>query len=1083
MRFSTLCMLYFVASASAMRDSVQPPAASNVQRRQADISTTSYDYWWPYGPNGIYATTSVASIPFAGSSSTTIWWTPPPTSTSTPTTTPVSTSVFTPTVQVQPSMYLTSTGGISSDDTADPTSDADTSTTSSSDSDPETVTSSSSSSSSTATTTSTASSNFSIIRIHQPLKMAYFTPLFILGALALCVAVGMIITRCRKAKPSAPCLPSLLGGGGNKDDEKMNLRGSYDRQGRHLARENHGVLNWIRPLIRSRPTWLNRSRRDEHYATFGDLGRRLPPAKRLPNDDHDHEDSLEKDRGQDGSYGYGQWMTRRGMASMELTREYSREGDAEDIEIDLSKGWRHFSSLYGGSPDLEGQPHYRAASSSDQQSSLRDRELLTQIEDKSPTKSKYSKILNFCVPGMTRSSNKQSRTPKMTAANASSGNVIVSPNTATALAIPGSVSTTVRRASAGNTKSFSLPDDGAVGRKHQREAEIACDELSLNSRPYSLCDYRGDTPPPSSRFTQHMQIQTSLSPQAYEDLYSTNSSPNTLLIERTPRQLDGAVKHKSIRRLIMEKLRGPGTGGGSQGRLRYGYEYSSPVEEEEDEDSGRSNGSTPLVMGVDVMSVSGTSIAPMMEPMGPLRIVKKDHRDLLDPFHRELGTTLSPFTSELIHLYEEPGQQDASSPLPSSHPKQSAAVDSSHKVKGLTLPDRGVGSYTVALKWSAPTVTTQPLKHQKSTNSHLGALRTNSQRQHSRGASQSRGRPGGEISRVNTSASTIPSVYSPATTSADVGSPMPAAGTSRQKSFKAFSEERRKAQAASATAPAKGKAVGGSLGSAREVDVTSAAQMSRLSRRAPVTAARGTQNISKLPQGKTPVTPLETSTKFSERAEYPFPAPPQVTRQPPPRAQSPLPELPSGIMSPPLRADLFFSPSPSVDIASSKRHTKEKLKLDSERKTFDKASPSHVPKNGSTTVGRLSQMQPAASSTLKVGGTRAGRTLARTASRATTSTSSSATATPPPPSHFSFKTREHANLKVDMIVKSGYVTKERPSSPTGFGARASWNGTHPAEVTVVKGGGNSGTTTKRDSTCSSLDVEVYGSGIEQRLGI
>ncbi|KAG8983971.1 hypothetical protein FRB90_005636, partial [Tulasnella sp. 427] len=58
------------------------------------------------------------------------------------------------------------------------------------------------------------------------------------------------------------------------------------------------------------------------------------------------------------TYGYGQWRERsvgryKRPETSDLSRAYSKEGDAEEVEIDLSKGWRHYSSLYGGSPEPE----------------------------------------------------------------------------------------------------------------------------------------------------------------------------------------------------------------------------------------------------------------------------------------------------------------------------------------------------------------------------------------------------------------------------------------------------------------------------------------------------------------------------------------------------------------------------------------------------------------------------------------------------------------------------------------------------------------------------------------------------------
>lgn len=58
------------------------------------------------------------------------------------------------------------------------------------------------------------------------------------------------------------------------------------------------------------------------------------------------------------TYGYGQWRDRSldrylmpGIS--DLSRAYSKEGDAKELEIDLSKGWRHYSSMYSGSPEPE----------------------------------------------------------------------------------------------------------------------------------------------------------------------------------------------------------------------------------------------------------------------------------------------------------------------------------------------------------------------------------------------------------------------------------------------------------------------------------------------------------------------------------------------------------------------------------------------------------------------------------------------------------------------------------------------------------------------------------------------------------
>ncbi|KAG8882191.1 hypothetical protein FRB97_008600 [Tulasnella sp. 331] len=923
MRFASWILLTAIVGASALT----VPGSSHIQRRQDGVSSVSYDYWWPYGPNGVYATTS-AAMESSAPSSTMIWWTPPPTPA--PTIAPSSVAATSIEVVTDSDSITASSTGDSSNSEIDASSP-----TSTSDSDNDNSTDTMSSSSGAATATFTSTTDLPTIRIHQPLRMAYFIPVFLFSALALAVAVGMIVTRCGRTgrSTSVSPLPSLLGGhdgDDDNDDEKQNLRSLHGRQ-EALVRGSARFLRWLKSFISLRPIWL--SNRDDRYTTLGDLGRRrLPPISRLATDRHENEYEYDRERwhGQDGSYGYGQWMTRRGMMPVELTREYSREGDAEEVEIDLSKGWRHFSSLYGGSPDLaDPQEQQHASPQIEQEPTPRQQENRLEAQpadEKTPTKSRFASLMKFPIHGITKSFDKQSPSNLKGSSPKSSANRSIgrgSPTTSTAINISSSSSSGIRRTSAGNIRTFSLHDEGVIGsggRKHKREAEIASDENSLNSRSYSLCDYRGNTPPPTSRFKQQMHAQTqmhiqhSLSPQTYDDLYSTNSAKG--------------------RRL---------------------------------QDTGS---------GVSDFVALKRSSTPM-------------------------GQTQTP------HL-----------------PKQ-----------------------------------------QKMTNSRVRDMHTNPQRQIKGGTvGQVRGsRTTGGMSRMDTSVSTVPSAYSPATTMAGIGSPSPVMTSTRQKSFKAFSEERKKALTASSISTRSRRL-------ATEMDVTSAAQMSKLSRKKPTSTAAG-----------------RISSKISSYAPS---APIPVSRQYPLRAQSPLPDLPSGIMSPPLQAELFFSPSPSVDIGPSKWNGKEREKT---QVTARAQLESAATKSGGQSLNTSSTMEtrrafkppPTTFSThLRVSG--AGKpSLARTASRATTSTSGS---TPPPPSHFSFATRARANVKVDMIVKSGYVSKERPNSPTGFGAKTA---AVSGERRVVGGGVDRYSATgqekreRRDSSCSSLDVEgVYGgAGIEQRLGL
>ncbi|KAG8850453.1 hypothetical protein FRB96_009698 [Tulasnella sp. 330] len=1082
MRFASWILLTAIVGASALT----VPGSSHIQRRQDGVSSVSYDYWWPYGPNGVYATTS-AAMESSAPSSTMIWWTPPPTPA--PTIAPSSVAATSIEVVTDSDSITASSTGDSSNSEIDASSP-----TSTSDSDNDNSTDTMSSSSGAATATFTSTTDLPTIRIHQPLRMAYFIPVFLFSALALAVAVGMIVTRCGRTgrSTSVSPLPSLLGGhdgDDDNDDEKQNLRSLHGRQ-EALVRGSARFLRWLKSFISLRPIWL--SNRDDRYTTLGDLGRRrLPPISRLATDGHENEYEYDRERwhGQDGSYGYGQWMTRRGMMPVELTREYSREGDAEEVEIDLSKGWRHFSSLYGGSPDLaDPQEQQHASPQIEQEPTPRQQENRLEAQpadEKTPTKSRFASLMKFPIHGITKSFDKQSPSNLKGSSPESSANRSIgrgSPTTSTAINISSSSSSGIRRTSAGNIRTFSLHDEGVIGsggRKHKREAEIASDELSLNSRPYSLCDYRGNTPPPTSRFKQQMHAQTqmhiqhSLSPQTYDDLYSTNSSPDVLLIERTPRQPNGDVRHKSIRRLIVEKLRG---GGSPNDGLRAGPRYAaygSPLGEEGEENYEASAGSTPMVMGVSQMLFSDETASgpptPVAKSTEPLKVIKSNQQIIEDPFHHS-----SPLASELIHSYEDvqPDDYKSTSSSPSISPPKcgTGSIDPFRRAKGRRLQDTGSGvSDFVALKRSSTpmgqTQTPHLPKQQKMTNSRVRDMHTNPQRQIKGGTvGQVRGsRTTGGMSRMDTSVSTVPSAYSPATTMAGIGSPSPVMTSTRQKSFKAFSEERKKALTASSISTRSRRL-------ATEMDVTSAAQMSKLSRKKPTSTAAG-----------------RISSKISSYAPS---APIPVSRQYPLRAQSPLPDLPSGIMSPPLQAELFFSPSPSVDIGPSKWNGKEREKT---QVTARAQLESAATKSGGQSLNTSSTMEtrrafkppPTTFSThLRVSG--AGKpSLARTASRATTSTSGS---TPPPPSHFSFATRARANVKVDMIVKSGYVSKERPNSPTGFGAKTA---AVSGERRVVGGGVDRYSATgqekreRRDSSCSSLDVEgVYGgAGIEQRLGL
>ncbi|KAG8994777.1 hypothetical protein FRB90_000343 [Tulasnella sp. 427] len=190
-------------------------------------------------------------------------------------------------------------------------------------------------------------------------------------------------------------------------------------------------------------------------------------------------------------------------------------------------------------------------------------------------------------------------------------------------------------------------------------------------------------------------------------------------------------------------------------------------------------------------------------------------------------------------------------------------------------------------------------------------------------------------------------------------------------------------------------------------------------------------------------------------------------------------------MSPPLEADLFFSDRPTrsstperpshpatATKAPGGGHDSVPLKLKANRKLH---SPRSSPlKGASPTATRL--LAASAPTSNRLMGPH--RTLARNATTATVITNRSIT---PPPSHFTSKARAEANSKVDMIVQRSWEAKdERPTSPTGFGARSESDVEPPTVLWRQSGGGK---TFGYSPVPDGVEGDGYVGGIEQRLAL
>lgn len=457
-------------------------------------SSSSYDYWWPYPPGGIYATTSTSS--FNTPTSTTAYYTP---------SSPVVPTLQLPTDSLSGAMSMTSeTSSVSSDSCL-----SDSGTATSTDSTKSLQTSIRSETSSPIPSRSAEASKDAE---HHP--VAYLAPL--LAILGLSVGIGIGILLHRRSSRGEGTLFSLLEKGGPPDGTTgsrwASLQALFGRS------------------FRSGPRYVHQQPR---------LGRAPPVTLRDIVEEKDFDDE-EVDLIDYTTYGYGQWRDRSVQRHLrpDLTRAYSNEGDAEEVVIDLSKGWKHFTSIRREEPQNLPRSLLRTTPVNDKFTSLPVRKSSSAEERGAaasstyPTRpTKYKSL--FRIPFLGRSKSSDESSPSGL------------PNSSVAQNMSGSAS----------------PHRSSV---HAATTTIgyADDDQAFLSSPYS------ETP-------------------------NTQFSP---AFPQTPRHPDGEIRHKSIRRVLAERLHPSGPGNTGSAR-------------------------TTTLMESDQMSLNDLPPSPE-----PLRVVKKHSR-------------------------------------------------------------------------------------------------------------------------------------------------------------------------------------------------------------------------------------------------------------------------------------------------------------------------------------------------------------------------------------------------------------------------------------------------------------------------
>ncbi|KAG8901019.1 hypothetical protein FRB99_005598 [Tulasnella sp. 403] len=834
----------------------------------APTSTSSYNYWWPYPPGGVYATTTTpptTSLPIETSPTIVLTQVPytillPTLSSSTPTSVQTSFAEGSSSAPYASSPQPTSDTGF----TSAPSSSG--STTSSP------MTSSTSTTSSQATTSAPTLENNAKNDHVQSFKAVYLVPVFLVLGLGSACGIGICIHNRRNRRPAPdaqdtydPAGRFSYGGMSEKgrtnatesdDEEEQRFISLGDTAGAQTpsnvahGRKLKDAWRRLRSAIGSRfnpghdqftflPVFERRSRVGQQFSSVRDLpGRGPPDVESLRSSEAGHTGKESRPRRGRGAafsaYGYGQWRdrsVRRHLDGVDLTKVYSNEGDAEEVEIDLSKGWSRFSSIRnaslrckdassGGGVDTADLSLTKLIDDQDDKFTTLSRktrpQLRTTVSDSATSlssthkipgsSSKYTSFLRFPFLGRSRSSRRDpSSDSNVPAASSSSATQAGEPTTPRGYGVRSS-----RR---------------SERRGHQREVEDFGDELSLTSKRYSpLRDYTGTTPPPHSVFAMHRNL-TYASDES--DGGEDADSPRTRFLQRTPRDAHGEIRHKSLRRVLAEGLHNgeEGSGGAKEGKACGLW------------DAAHSTQSTPVALASDEM-FSDVEVTPTPK--------RKTHTKVAS-------------VSEVVKAYDEQrrrrretGTSDVESAVTSDAEYETVVMESPPPVRPLSITS----------KTRRPTCTRVPSGGGEWVNPPL------------RGITKAL-----SLHRLDTTASTVPSIYSPQVAAAS-GSPSRTTSVKRFGKGKAGLKQGRLALE------------GARVLLENDEDVISAADMAKKSRRfkkGPVTLSPPTSN-------------KDVNTENGR--SVPVLSPAELHK-----AQSPLPDVPSGIMSPPLEASLFFSSS------------------------------------------------------------------------------------------------------------------------------------------------------------------------------
>ncbi|KAG8958064.1 hypothetical protein FRC00_003088 [Tulasnella sp. 408] len=899
--------LNFVVLATFALSNTASAAVSGPQLRQRQdwaasaTSSSSYNYWWPYPPWGASTTTASSTTDFwTAPVPTTLWWTPP-----TPT----------PAVTATPEQEITRTPAESSPSFTEAPSNQTYDTPTSTSSNSPTPLPSNSTLSTSRTPSPTLSSSSTPPKSHG-FKPVYLISIFAVCALAIGTGIAFYVTNRRRADQ-----------GRRFADPYFMARLETGDAGGEKGFTSYADLGRCRPISPTTVPWwsvqkfLPRLHGPGKYFKLGGskvdrVARAMerPPVSfpdllSSPDTKGAHFADGTNGRFDPATYGYGQWRERSVDRYLmpeisDLSRAYSREGDAEELEIDLSKGWRHYSSMYSGSPEpgLEGAADIPSSVSS------------TKKYQRGLSRETTAALIGDADDKFTSLPSRDVRSPS-TRGQLPHGHAPVLDRT---------------RSDGSSVLSTSSGRDG-----RRTEQRI---------------------------------------PPSYSSDGGSETEESNAAFSATPRSPNGGVRHKSIRRILAERMK-------IQSEFR-------PVQRSFTEESNPFSDSVRLSArqpSADQLSLNDVPPSPL-----PLRVTSK----------RQGGPRPQSVT-DVVRQYDERVRE--------------------RRATGTEMEDDiGLSDVEALVEQPRRPVPRMNTKYRRTQQWLKDAPGPDDDITLARAAF---------LSRATTLASTIPSVYSPET---DHASPKPEDPHSTER-----------------------LAVNG-LGLEYDdaSDVLSAAEMAK--------AAQGRHKGDEVIKN----TLAQTSFPPIQRPKYPFP------------------ELPSEIMSPPLEADLFFSEgslpsspprSPSHPATATKvpswGQDNTPLKLKANRRLH---SPRSSPlKAASPTATRL-LAAPAPTSNRLMG---PHRSLARNATTATTITNRSVT---PPPSHFTSKARAEANSRVELIVQNSWEAKdERPTSPTGFGARSESDLGPPAVLWRQGGGQKYGHSPIPDG----VEGDGYAGGIEQRLAL